>query len=102
MSNTAGQGIDFQEGGHNMADSNNVELNDGAMADATGGNNSFPGPKYEVGTRIKLKISGDDGTAATIVGVIEDRRADENGWEYLVMYQVNGAPYQHWYPECDI
>ncbi len=85
-----------------MADNRNVELKDEAMAKAAGGNSSIPGPKYEIGARVKLKISGDDGNTATIIGVVEDRRADENGWEYLVMYLVNGAPYQHWYPEADI
>ena len=37
-----------------MADSGNVELKDEAMANAAGGSNSVPGPKYEIGDRVKL------------------------------------------------
>ena len=86
-----------------MADNKNMELNDEMMAKATGGNGSeIPGPKYETGARVQLKFSGDDGVSSTVVGVVEDRKYGSDEWEYLIMYVVNGAPFQHWYPESFI
>jgi hypothetical protein len=75
-------------------------LEDEAVVNASGGNGSeIPGPKYDIGDRVQLKFTGDDGTVSTVVGIVEDRRRNEGEWEYLIMYVVNGAPFQHWYPE---
>ena len=83
-----------------MADNRNIELNDEMMANAAGGNGGeIPGPKYEIGDTVQLKFANDEGVVTTVTGVVDDRRANPGGWEYLVRYEVNGKVYEHWYPE---
>jgi C-terminal processing protease CtpA/Prc len=83
-----------------MADNKNMELNDEMMANAAGGNGGeIAGPKYEIGDTVQLKFANDEGVVTTVTGVVDDRRFNPGGWEYLVRYEVNGNVYEHWYPE---
>ena len=82
-----------------MADNKNMKLNDEMMANAAGGNNEIPGPKYQVGDNVKLKFANDEGVVTIVPGVVDQRRATPGDWEYLIRYEVNGNVYEHWYPE---
>lgn len=76
----------------------NTVLNDEMMMQAVGGADTLPGPKYEIGDTVYLKFSN-EGAVTTVKGFVNDRRFNIADWEYLVVYEVNGTTYEHWYPE---
>ncbi|WP_036609088.1 hypothetical protein [Oribacterium sp. P6A1] len=85
-----------------MADNKNMELNDEMMAKISGGKSDIAGPKYEIGDSVKLKFANEEGVVTTVTGFVDDRRVTAAGWEYLIVYEVNGTTYEHWYPEIAI
>ncbi len=85
-----------------MADEKNMEIKDEAMAKAAGGAHQIPGPKYEIGDKVQVKVTTSEGIAATVDGFIDDRRGTAAGWEYLVRYEVEQNVNEVWFPESAI
>ncbi|MCR5212044.1 MAG: hypothetical protein K6C41_05780 [Lachnospiraceae bacterium] len=85
-----------------MADSKNMEIKDEAMAKAAGGSDQIPGPKYDVGAQVELKLTNKEGIAVTVPGFIDERKAGATGWEYLVRYELDQETVERWFAEAAI